>query len=70
MVIGSDIVDKTGEETVERIKATSSEALFVRADVSKAAKGEALIGKVVEVCARLDCAFNNAGIEGGTGTDC
>jgi NAD(P)-dependent dehydrogenase (short-subunit alcohol dehydrogenase family) len=54
-----------GEETVELIRrATGSDALFVKADVSKAAEVDALIQRTVEKCGHLDVAFNNAGIEG------
>jgi NAD(P)-dependent dehydrogenase (short-subunit alcohol dehydrogenase family) len=54
-----------GEETVELIRrATGSDALFVKADVSKAAEVDALIQRAVEKFGRLDVAFNNAGIEG------
>ena len=54
-----------GEETVQQIKAAGGEAIFVKADVSQAADVEALITQTVETYGRLDCAFNNAGIEGG-----
>ena len=64
-VVVSDIVVEGGEETVQQIKAAGGEAFFVKADVSKAADVEALITKTVETYGRLDCAFNNAGIEGG-----
>ena len=63
-VVISDIVVAGGEETVRMVKATGGEATFVKADVSKAAEVEALMKKVVETYGRLDCAFNNAGIEG------
>jgi len=60
----SDVVVAGGEETVRLIKAVGSEATFIKADVAKAAEIEALIKKVVETYGRLDCAVNNAGIEG------
>jgi NAD(P)-dependent dehydrogenase (short-subunit alcohol dehydrogenase family) len=68
----SDIVVAGGEETVRMITATGGEATFIKADVAKAAEVEALIKKVVETYGRLDCAFNNAGIEGTmtSTTDC
>lgn len=64
-VVVSDIAVTGGEETVQQIKAAGGEAVFVKADVSKAADVEALIKKTVETFGRLDCAFNNAGVEGG-----
>jgi NAD(P)-dependent dehydrogenase (short-subunit alcohol dehydrogenase family) len=63
-VVVADIIAEGGEETVRMVKAAGGEALFVKTDVSKAAEVEALITKVVQTYGRLDCAFNNAGIEG------
>ncbi len=60
----SDIVVSGGEETVRLIGDAGGEAVFIKADVAKAAEVEGLIKKVVETYGRLDCAFNNAGIEG------
>ena len=63
-VMVSDVVVEGGEETVARIKAAGGEATFRRADVSQRADVEALIRQTVETYGRLDCAHNNAGIEG------
>ena len=63
-VMVSDVVVESGEETVARIKAAGGEATFMRADVSQRADVEALIRQTVETYGRLDCAHNNAGIEG------
>jgi len=63
-VVVSDIVVAGGEETVRMIKDAGGKASFIKADVSKNAEVEALIKKAVETYGRLDCAFNNAGIEG------
>jgi NAD(P)-dependent dehydrogenase (short-subunit alcohol dehydrogenase family) len=56
--------EREGEATIELIRATGSDGLFVRADVSKASEVDTLIQRVVERFGRLDVAFNNAGIEG------
>src|SRR5208282_6844100 len=53
-----------GKETVALVRAAGSEALFVKADVSRAADVQSLVQKTVETFGRLDVAFNNAGIEG------
>src|SRR5271154_2335976 len=53
-----------GNESVELVRAAGGEALFVKTDVSKASEVESLVKKTVEKFARLDVAFNNAGIEG------
>jgi NAD(P)-dependent dehydrogenase (short-subunit alcohol dehydrogenase family) len=63
-VVVADVVAEGGRETVQMIKKADGEAIFVKTDVSKAAEVEALINKTVETYGRLDCAFNNAGIEG------
>src|SRR5262249_57578998 len=42
-IVVADVVAEGGEETVGMIKKTGGEAGFVRADVSQAAEGEALI---------------------------
>jgi NAD(P)-dependent dehydrogenase (short-subunit alcohol dehydrogenase family) len=63
-VMVSDVVVESGEETVAQIKAAGGEATFMRADVSQRADVEALIRQTVETYGRLDCAHNNAGIEG------
>lgn len=56
--------EREGEETAELIRAAGGDGLFVRTDVSNASEVEALIQKTVARFARLDVAFNNAGIEG------
>ena len=63
-VMVSDVVVESGEETIAQIKAAGGEATFMRADVSQRADVEALIRQTVETYGRLDCAHNNAGIEG------
>jgi len=65
IVIG-DMTVETGEETVGMIKQSGGEAVFLKADVSKAKEVENLINTAVENYGRLDCACNNAGIEGDT----
>jgi NAD(P)-dependent dehydrogenase (short-subunit alcohol dehydrogenase family) len=62
-VVAADVLVGEGEETVRLIKKAGGEALFVKADVSKAADVEAMVKKTVETYGRLDCAFNNAGVQ-------
>jgi NAD(P)-dependent dehydrogenase (short-subunit alcohol dehydrogenase family) len=64
----ADVVVEGGEETVKLIKQAGGEALFVRTDVSKAAEVEALVNAAITTFGRLDCAHNNAGIEGAAAT--
>jgi NAD(P)-dependent dehydrogenase (short-subunit alcohol dehydrogenase family) len=63
-VVVADVTVEGGEETAALIKKTGGEAIFVKADVAKAVEVEALINKTVATYGRLDCAHNNAGIEG------
>ncbi len=63
-VVVADIVVEGAEETVGMIKKAGGEAICVKVDVSKAAEVEAMVKKTVETYGRVDCAFNNAGIEG------
>jgi NAD(P)-dependent dehydrogenase (short-subunit alcohol dehydrogenase family) len=60
----SDVNVEGGEETVRLIKATGAQAFFMRADVSRADEVDHLVRKAVETYGTLDCACNNAGIEG------
>ena len=64
-VVVSDLLVEAGQETVRLIGATGGQATFIKADVTQAAQVETLVGQTVETYGRLDCAFNNAGIEGG-----
>jgi NAD(P)-dependent dehydrogenase (short-subunit alcohol dehydrogenase family) len=63
-VVVSDVME-TGKETVREIREKGGEAEFFRADVSKAKEVADLVNYVVQTFGRLDCAHNNAGIEGG-----
>ncbi len=67
-VVVADVVVAGGEETVRLIKTVGGEAIFVKADVSKAAEVEAMVNTAVAAYGRLDCAHNNAGIEGAMST--
>ena len=63
-VVVSDVTVDAGEETVRMIQGAGGEAIFVRCDVSKEDDVKNLIAKTIETYGRLDCAHNNAGIEG------
>jgi NAD(P)-dependent dehydrogenase (short-subunit alcohol dehydrogenase family) len=63
-VVVSDLDEEGGAETVGLLKGAGGEAHFVRADVSSARDVRALVEQTVSVFGPLDCAFNNAGIEG------
>lgn len=59
-----DLKAERGEEVAQAIERAGGRALFVRADVSRAGDVDALVKATVQAFGRLDCAFNNAGIEG------
>ena len=63
-VVVSDIHVSEGEETVSMIHKAGGTAMFQRADVSNANDVAALVAGAVDQYGRLDCAVNNAGIEG------
>lgn len=52
----------SGEETVKLIKNAGGKAVFVLADVSKAADVRTMVEKTVDVFGRIDVLVNNAGI--------
>ncbi len=62
-VVFSDIRSVEGEETADLIRETGAECLFVKSDVSSEADVQALVQKTVATYGKLDCAFNNAGID-------
>ena len=64
-VVVSDLLVEAGQETARLIGAAGGQATFIKTDVTQAAEVQALVGQTVETYGRLDCAFNNAGIEGG-----
>jgi NAD(P)-dependent dehydrogenase (short-subunit alcohol dehydrogenase family) len=66
-VMIADYNREGGEQTVKMIKTAGGEASFVEANVAIAKQAEAMVAKTVEAYGRLDCAFNNAGIEGQMG---
>lgn len=60
------------QETLNQIKSTGAEAIFIKCDVSKAEDVRMMVKKTIDTFGRLDYVFNNAGIEGirGTTVDC
>ncbi|HTY53911.1 MAG TPA: SDR family NAD(P)-dependent oxidoreductase, partial [Candidatus Binataceae bacterium] len=63
-VVTCDIDQAGGEATLTKLKAEGAKAEFSRIDVSHAGQVEELITKIVKTRGRLDCAYNNAGVEG------
>src|SRR5690242_5404080 len=63
-VIVSDVNIDAADETVALIRQKGGHAAFARADVTNAVEVEALVATTVAAYGQLDCACNNAGIEG------
>lgn len=61
-VLVSDINETGGSETVDLIERAGGRAAFQRCDVSDGDQVKAMVGAAVDRFGRLDCAFNNAGI--------
>jgi NAD(P)-dependent dehydrogenase (short-subunit alcohol dehydrogenase family) len=62
-VVVADIDVAAGEQTVAEVTKAGGRAVFARTDVARAADVEAAVALAVATYGRLDCAFNNAGIE-------
>lgn len=63
-VVVSDVVEAGGEETVAMIREAGGEATFIKTDISQPDQVQSLINQVQEQYGRLDCAVNNAGVDG------
>lgn len=60
-VVVADLVAEGGEETANAIRDGGGEAVFVRADVTRADEVHAMIDAAVSSFGGLDCAINSAG---------
>ncbi len=60
----SDVNTDGGDETATLIRESGGEAVFVKADISQPGDVKLLINRAREVYGSLDCACNNAGVEG------
>jgi NAD(P)-dependent dehydrogenase (short-subunit alcohol dehydrogenase family) len=63
-ILLADVQEEGGNETLKLLKEAGVSAVFMRVDVAKWGDVEAMVAKAVESYGRLDCAFNNAGIDG------
>jgi len=57
-------ISAAGAETVAAIRAVGGEATYVCGDVAEPADVASMIAAAVRWGGRIDCGFNNAGIEG------
>ncbi|WP_420104332.1 SDR family NAD(P)-dependent oxidoreductase [Bosea sp. (in: a-proteobacteria)] len=64
MIVAADVVQEAVEETVSTIFANGGQASAILCDVTDNASVEAMCHHALERFGGLDCAVNNAGIEG------
>jgi NAD(P)-dependent dehydrogenase (short-subunit alcohol dehydrogenase family) len=62
-VVVTDRVEAALQETAEYVKEAGGEVLAIACDVSKPEEIEAAVAQAVNTFGRIDCAFNNAGVE-------
>lgn len=65
-VVVADVNDAGGSETVEMVRAQGGKAVYVHADVSKAADCENMVSVAEKEFGKLNVLFNNAGIMHGS----
>jgi len=61
-VVAVDLSEENGSQTVEAIKKNGGDAIFIKADVSKAKEQEKLFQLAEEKYGKVNVVFNNAGI--------
>jgi NAD(P)-dependent dehydrogenase (short-subunit alcohol dehydrogenase family) len=61
-VVVADVNDSAGQETVGMIESAGGQAVYVRADVSKAADCANMVAVAEQIFGKLNILFNNAGI--------
>src|SRR5271165_3635493 len=61
----ADVVEEGGNQTLAMLADTGHhDAVFIKTDVANPSDVDAAIAKAVATYGRIDCAFNNAGVEG------
>jgi len=64
VTIIADLLEEAGNQTVRQIEQAGGKAHFIRVDVSKSPDVESAFRRIRELYGHLDCACNNAGIDG------
>jgi NAD(P)-dependent dehydrogenase (short-subunit alcohol dehydrogenase family) len=62
-VVVADMAEQENEQTASRIEASGGQALALRCDVTRSEDVNAALEETIGTFGRLDCAFNNAGVE-------
>ncbi len=63
-VMVSDIDEAGGARSAQMLREAGHEVAFYKADVSDASQVQGLVARTIDAFGRVDCAVNNAGIEG------
>lgn len=58
----ADVADSPGNNTVEQIRASGGDGIYVHADVTSASEIQSVVRETIDNYGRLDVLFNNAGI--------
>jgi len=58
----ADVNEELGNQTTEEVKRGGADAMFLKADVSKATDVDKMVSRAVEKFGRIDALVNNAGI--------
>ena len=66
LVAVTDRTEERSAQTVALINAAGGQAIAIGGDVANEADVAAMVARTVAAFGRIDCAFNNAGIGGGT----
>jgi NAD(P)-dependent dehydrogenase (short-subunit alcohol dehydrogenase family) len=67
-VVVADTDSTGGAATVDQVRQQGGEAMFWKADIAEASEVERMIVQAASRFGRIDCAFNNAGVEGAMGS--
>jgi len=63
-VAAADVDESSVRRVIHDIADEGGEAIPIRCDVARAADVDAMVGAALDAYSRIDCAVNNAGIEG------
>jgi NAD(P)-dependent dehydrogenase (short-subunit alcohol dehydrogenase family) len=63
-LIVNDLNEQNGNETVNEIRREGGDAIFIKADVTKANEVEEMVKEIINRFGWIDVLFNNAGISG------
>ncbi len=62
-LVVSDVNTEDGQAVADAVVAQGGQAIFIACNVAKGSDVEAMMTQIRDTYGRLDCAFNNAGIE-------